>query len=73
MSTHSFPPGGKPWDNQSLPHDEQGYPVVPHELAGGMDSCGCLIVSERGDQLTLSVMNAASPLARWSLRMLAAC
>ena len=33
-----------------MARDESGFPVVPHELVGGMDCCGCLIVNVRGNQ-----------------------
>ena len=31
-----------------MAHDEQGFPIIPHE-ATGADCCGCLIVQVRGD------------------------
>jgi hypothetical protein len=36
-----------------VPHDEHGYPVVPHQLAGSADCCGCLIVEVRGTEADL--------------------
>ena len=33
--------------------DEERYPIVPHELAGGGECCGCLVVSLRGTEADL--------------------
>jgi hypothetical protein len=37
-----------------MARDEQGFPIVPHELATGADCCGCLIVQLRGDQAEIT-------------------
>jgi hypothetical protein len=33
----------------SMPQDERGYLILPHEVATGADCDGCLTVVERGD------------------------
>ena len=33
-----------------MARDEQGFPIVPHEVATGADCCGCLVVQVHGDQ-----------------------
>jgi len=43
-----------PGDNQNMARDEQGFPIVPHEVATGADCCGCLIVHVRGDQADIT-------------------
>ena len=37
-----------------MAHDEQGFLIVPHEVAAGADCCGCLIVKVRGDQADIT-------------------
>jgi hypothetical protein len=34
--------------------DKYALPIVPHELTGGVDCCGCLIVHERGAEADLT-------------------
>ena len=43
-----------PRDNQNMARDEQGFPIIPHEVATGADCCGCLIVQVRGDQADIT-------------------
>ena len=40
----------RPRDNLNMAADEQGFPIVSHEVATGADCCGCLIFQVRGDQ-----------------------
>jgi len=37
-----------------MARDEQGFPIVPHEVATGADCCGCLVVQVRGDQADIT-------------------
>jgi hypothetical protein len=37
-----------------MAHDEQGFLIVPHEVATGADCCGCLIVQVRDDQADIT-------------------
>jgi hypothetical protein len=37
-----------------MARDEQGFLIVPHEVATGADCCGCLVVHVRGDQADIT-------------------
>src|SRR5712692_8641440 len=37
-----------------MARDEQGFPIIPHEVVTGADCCGCLIVQVRGDQADIT-------------------
>jgi hypothetical protein len=37
-----------------MARDEQGFPIIPHEVATGADCCGCLIVQVRSDQADIT-------------------
>lgn len=37
-----------------MARDEQGIPIIPHEVATGADCCGCLIVQVYGDQADIT-------------------
>src|SRR5712692_9154251 len=37
-----------------MARDEQGFPIIPHEVVTGADCCGCLVVQVRGDQADIT-------------------
>ena len=49
--------------NASMARDEHGHPVIPHEVVGGEDCHGCLIIQVRGDHADI-VCNACDVFIR---------